>query len=35
MALGLKMTIEEIRRSGREGFIDTLNAYDWYNEKEK
>ena len=35
MALGLKMTIEEIRRSGREVFIDTLNAYDWYNEKEK
>ena len=35
MALGLKMTIEEIRRSGREVFVDTLNAYDWYNKKEK
>ncbi len=35
MVLGLKMTIEEIRRSGREVFIDTLNAYEWYNKKEK
>ena len=35
MALGLKMTIEEIRRSGREVFVDTLKAFDWYNEKEK
>ena len=35
MALGLKMTIGEIRRAGREVFIDTLNAFEWYNEKEK
>ena len=35
MALGLKMTIDEVRRAGREVFIDTLNAYDWYNKKEK
>ena len=35
MALGLKMTIEEVRRAGREVFIDTLNAYEWYKEKEK
>lgn len=35
MALGLKMTIEEVRRTGREVFIDTLTAYEWYKEKEK
>ena len=35
MALGLGMTIGEIRRSGREVYIDTLKAFDWYNEKEK
>ena len=35
MALGLKMTIEEIRRAGREVFVDTLDAFEWYNEKEK
>ena len=35
MALGLKMTIEEVRRSGREVYIDTLKAYEWYHEKEK
>ena len=35
MVLGLEMTIAEVRRSGREVFIDTLNAYDWYNKKEK
>ncbi len=35
MALGLNMTIEEIRRSGREVYVDTLKAYEWYNKKEK
>ena len=35
MALGLKMTIEEVRRAGREVFVDTLSAYEWYKEKEK
>ena len=35
MVLALKMTIEEVRSSGREVFIDTLSAYEWYNEKEK
>ena len=35
MALGLKMTIEEVRRTGREVFVDTLTAYEWYKEKEK
>ena len=35
MALGLKMTIEEVRRAGRAVFVDTLDAYDWYNKKEK
>ena len=34
MALGLGMTIEEIRRSGREVYIDTLSAFEWYNKKE-
>lgn len=35
MVLGLGMTIDEIRRSGHEPYIDTLNAYAWYKEKEK
>ena len=35
MALGLKMTIEEVSRSGREVYADTLIAYEWYNKKEK
>ena len=35
MVLGLGMTIDEIRRSGREPYVDTLDAYDWYKEKEK
>ena len=35
MALGLGMTIDEIRRSGREPYVDTLDAYAWYKEKEK
>ena len=35
MALGLKMTIEEIRRSGHEPYGDTLEAYAWYEAKEK
>ncbi len=35
MVLGLRMTIEEIRRSGREVYTDTLKAFDWYNKKEK
>ena len=35
MVLGLGMTIDEIRRSGREPYIDTLEAYAWYKEKEK
>lgn len=35
MALGLKMTIDEVRRAGREVYVDTLTAYEWYNEKEK
>lgn len=33
MALGLKMTIDEVQRSGREVYHDTLEAYEWYNEK--
>ena len=35
MVLGLGMTIDEIRRSGREPYVDTLDAYAWYKEKEK
>ena len=35
MALALKMTIDEVRRAGREVYVDTLTAYEWYNEKEK
>ena len=35
MALGLKMTIDVVRSEGREVYVDTLNAYEWYNEKEK
>jgi predicted HD superfamily hydrolase involved in NAD metabolism len=35
MVLGLGMTIDEIRRSGHEPYIDTLEAYAWYKEKEK
>ena len=35
MALGLGMTIDEIRRSGREPYHDTLDAYEWYSKKEK
>ena len=35
VALGLKMTIEEVRRAGREVYIDTLTAYEWYRQKEK
>lgn len=35
MALALGMTIAEVRRAGREVYVDTLNAYAWYNEKEK
>lgn len=35
VALGLEMTIEEIRRTGREPYGDTLDAYAWYNAKEK
>ncbi|MBQ6397494.1 MAG: nicotinate (nicotinamide) nucleotide adenylyltransferase [Oscillospiraceae bacterium] len=35
MVLGLGMTIDEIRRSGHEPYIDTLDAYAWYKEKEK
>ena len=31
MALGLKMTIEEVRRAGFEVFVDTLTAFQWYN----
>lgn len=30
MALGLKMSIEEIRARGKEPFRDTLDAYEWY-----
>ena len=30
MALGLKMSVEEIRARGREPFHDTLDAYHWY-----
>ena len=33
--IGLKMTIEEIRRSGHEPYGDTLEAYAWYEAKEK
>ena len=35
MALALGMTIAEVRRAGREVYVDTLNAYEWYNKKEK
>lgn len=35
MVLGLGMTIDEIRRSGHEPYVDTLDAYAWYKEKEK
>ena len=35
MVLALGMTIAEVRRAGREVYVDTLNAYEWYNEKEK
>jgi len=35
MALGLNMTIEEVRRAGIEVHVDTLKAYEWYNKKEK
>ena len=34
MALGLKMTIDVIRAEGREVYVDTITAYEWYNEKE-
>ncbi len=30
MALGLQMSVEEIRARGREPFHDTLDAYNWY-----
>ncbi len=33
MTLGLKMTIDEIRRGGYELHPDTLIAYEWYNER--
>ena len=29
------MTIDEIRRSGKEPYHDTLDAYEWYSKKEK
>ncbi len=35
MALALGMTIAEVRRAGREVYVDTLNAYEWYHDKEK
>ena len=35
MTLGLKMTIEEIRRANYPLYVDTLTAYEWYNKKEK
>ena len=35
MALGLEMTINEIRSSGTEPYKDTLEAYEWYKEKER
>lgn len=35
MAKALGMTIDEIRCAGREVYIDTLEAHEWYNEKEK
>jgi len=31
MALGLKMSLEEIRARGKEPFHDTVDAYNWYN----
>ena len=34
MALGLGMTIDEIRRGGKEPYHDTLDAYEWYSKKE-
>ena len=33
MTLGLQMTIDEIRRGGGEPYVDTLDAWDWYNER--
>ncbi|MBQ9685751.1 MAG: nicotinate (nicotinamide) nucleotide adenylyltransferase [Oscillospiraceae bacterium] len=34
MALGLRMSIEEIRARGAEPFSDTLEAYEWFNRTE-
>ena len=30
LLLGLKMTIDEVRESGSEPYIDTINAFHWY-----
>ena len=34
MALGLRMSVEEIRARGAEPFHDTLEAYEWYNDRD-
>ena len=33
MRLGLQMSVDEIRRDGREPYHDTLDALEWYREK--
>ena len=30
LLLGLKMTIDEVRESGSEPYVDTINAFNWY-----
>ena len=33
MALGLEMSLREIRERGTEPFRDTVDAYEWYCKK--
>ena len=33
MALGLKMSLEEIRSHGTEPYKDTSEAYQWYSQE--
>ena len=35
MLLGLKMSVEEIRQHGQEPYVDTLDAFTWYEERMK
>ena len=30
MALGLEMSIQDLRERGKEVFHDTMDAYNWY-----